>query len=72
MGVVPRKTVEYRAITRPRIEGSAESWSRALAPAAKATLAAPTGTSRMAATSSVGAAATSAALTPNATDAKTR
>lgn len=66
IGVEPRKTVEYSAITRPRICGSAASCNEALAPAAKATLAAPSGTSTSASTASVGAAAAAAAISPKA------
>jgi hypothetical protein len=72
IGVDPRKTVEYSAITRPRIDGSAASCSRAFAPAAKATHTPPRGASRIAATARLGAIATTAASAPKARAATTR
>lgn len=53
-------------MTRPRIWGAAASWSVELTPAANITLAAPRGTSKAAATGSVGAAAATLATPPNA------
>lgn len=47
------------------MSGAAASWSMELMPAAKATLAAPRGTSRATATGSVGAAAATSATAPN-------
>ena len=64
IGVEPRKTTEYSAITRPRIAGSAESWSEELMPAAKVTLAAPSGTSAIASSVRVGAPAAISAAAP--------
>lgn len=71
IGVDPRKTTEYRAITRPRSASGAPSCSDELTPAAKVTLAAPSGTSVAACASSVGAAAAASSETPKSAEAPT-
>lgn len=58
IGVEPRKTTEYSAITRPRI-GPAASCSEELTPAANVTLAAPVSASTTICTAWVGAIAAS-------------
>jgi len=72
IGVEPRKTTEYSAITRPRIAGSTASWSEELTPAAKVTLAAPSGSSASTCSGRVGASATSSSASANAVAAATR
>jgi hypothetical protein len=72
IGVVPMKTIANRAITRPRIEGSAASCNDELTPAAKVTEAAPSGTSAAAVSSRVGAVAAASANPPKASAETTR
>jgi hypothetical protein len=64
IGVEPRNTTEYSAITRPRSAGPAPSCSDELTPAAKVTLAMPSGTSASAWSVSVGASAASSWAAP--------
>ena len=66
MGVEPRNTTEYSAITRPRISGATSSWSVEFTPAANVTLAAPTSARAATVSGSVGAAAASAVARPKA------
>ena len=56
-------------MTRPRIAGLASSWRVELIPAAKVTLTAPSGTSAAIAIGSVGAAAATSEVIPNAAEA---
>ena len=71
IGVEPRKTIEYSAITRPRISGVTASCSAEFTPAANVTLTAPSGTRTTAASSMVGATASSRMSTPNSPDERT-
>jgi len=64
IGVDPRKTTEYRAITRPRISPAA-SCSDEFTPAANMTLAAPSGTRMSSCTHFVGATAARIWAAPN-------
>ena len=68
IGVEPRKTTEYSAMTRPRIAGSDASCSDELTPAAKVTLAAPSGTSVATCSAKAGAPAAASVSAPNAID----
>ena len=71
IGVEPRNTTEYSAITRPRIAGSTASCSVEFTPAAKVTVTIPSGTSAAICSGSVGAAAAASISTPNAAAAHT-
>ena len=68
IGVEPRKTTEYSAITRPRMVGSTWICSAEFTPAAKVTDAAPNGISARICNSNVGAAAASSIEIPKASD----
>lgn len=65
IGVEPRNTTEYRAMTRPRMAGPAASCMEALTPAANVTVAMPSGTSATTCQESVGASAASSCAAPN-------
>src|SRR5947207_2824754 len=59
-------------MTRPRIDGSTASWSEELMPAAKVTLAAPSGTRTKSSRGRLGAAAARAAMAPKPSAEPTR
>src|SRR4051794_24970971 len=55
IGVLPRKTIAWRARTRPRIDGSARSWTMAVDAVMNVMLATPTATPKMYAKAMLGA-----------------
>ena len=68
IGVEPRKTIEYSAMTRPRMAGATAICRAELTPAANVTLAAPSGTRAAIWSARVGAAAASSSETPKASE----
>lgn len=71
MGVEPMKTTEYSAMMRPRRWSGAASCSDEFTPAAKVTLAAPSGTRATACSAMLGAAAAASSDSPKSAAATT-
>src|SRR5882757_2191150 len=69
IGVEPRKTIEKRAITRPRISAETASWIVELTEETKITAAAPSAARVTASRIRLGIAAESRAATPKASEA---